>query len=63
MAKIGKKSSVTDMTVGSPLKHIVTFAVPLMIGNMFQVFYNMADALIVGRTIGVDALAAVGAAG
>ncbi|MDH6670781.1 putative MATE family efflux protein [Paenibacillus sp. LBL] len=52
-----------DMTQGSPIKLIVMFTIPLLIGNVFQQFYNMADTLIVGRTIGVDALAAVGSTG
>ena len=50
-----------DMTKGSPLKLILRFAFPLVIGNIFQQFYNMADAVIVGRFVGVKALAAVGA--
>ncbi|MBR6652096.1 MAG: MATE family efflux transporter [Anaerotignum sp.] len=49
-----------DMTTGSPAKQILLFSIPLLIGNLFQQFYNMADAFIVGRTLGSDALAAVG---
>ncbi|MDR1411943.1 MAG: MATE family efflux transporter, partial [Spirochaetaceae bacterium] len=52
-----------NLTVGSPALLIIGFAVPLFIGNLFQQFYNMADTLIVGRTIGVNALAAVGCTG
>lgn len=52
---------ITDMTKGSPLKHILLFSVPLLIGNIFQQLYNIADIVIVGRTLGVEALAAVGA--
>lgn len=52
-----------DMTQGSPIKLIIMFTIPLLIGNLFQQFYNMADTLIVGRTIGVNALAAVGSTG
>lgn len=52
-----------DMTKGSPVKLILSFMIPLLIGNLFQQFYNMADTIIVGRTIGVEALAAVGATG
>mgnify|MGYP000103905654 CR=1 FL=1 len=48
-----------DMTQGSPLKLILAFAVPLMLGSLFQQFYNLADTIIVGRFVGVDALAAV----
>ena len=49
------------MTEGDPLKLILPFMVPLLIGNVFQQLYNIADIIIVGRTIGVNALAAVGA--
>jgi len=52
-----------DLTRGNPLKQILFFTIPLLIGNLFQQFYSMADTMIVGRTIGVDALAAVGATG
>lgn len=52
-----------DMTKGSPLKLIIKFIIPLIIGNIFQQFYSMADTIIVGQTLGVDALAAVGATG
>ena len=51
-----------DMTQGSPLKLILAFAVPLMLGSLFQQFYNLADTIIVGRFVGVEALAAVGSA-
>ena len=52
---------INDMTKGSPLKHILLFTLPLLIGNVFQQLYNIADIVIVGRTIGTNALAAVGA--
>ncbi|PRR79503.1 MATE family efflux transporter [Clostridium vincentii] len=52
-----------DMTTGSPLKLILSFSIPLLIGNIFQQFYSMVDAIIVGRFIGVKALAAVGSTG
>ena len=52
-----------SLTQGSPAKLIILFTIPLLIGNLFQQFYNMADALIVGRTMAVNALAAVGCAG
>lgn len=52
-----------DMTTGSPMRLIVMFTIPLLIGNVFQQLYSMADTVIVGRTIGVQALAAVGATG
>lgn len=52
---------ITDMTKGNPLKHILLFSVPLLIGNIFQQLYNIADLVIVGRTLGVEPFAAVGA--
>lgn len=52
-----------DMTNGSPMKLILGFSVPLLFGFLFQQFYNLVDTLIVGRYLGVDALAAVGATG
>ncbi|MCI6464806.1 MAG: MATE family efflux transporter [Faecalicatena sp.] len=51
------------MTEGSPAKLIVMFTIPLLIGNIFQQLYSMVDTLIVGRTLGVHALAAVGCTG
>lgn len=52
-----------DLTKGSPAKLILMFTVPLLIGNVFQQFYNMIDMIIVGQTLGKNALAAVGATG
>ncbi|MBS5307880.1 MATE family efflux transporter [Clostridium tertium] len=52
-----------DMTTGNPVKLILLFSIPLLIGNIFQQFYSMVDTIIVGRFIGVDALAAVGSTG
>lgn len=52
-----------DMTVGNPRSLILKFAIPLIIGNIFQQFYNVVDSAVVGRFIGVNALAAVGATG
>ena len=49
-----------DMTKGSPAKLIVAFAIPIFLGNLFQQFYNIVDTMIVGRFVGVNALAAVG---
>ena len=51
------------MTVGNPFKQIISFCAPLLLGNLFQQFYNMADSIIVGKFIGVEAFAAVGATG
>ena len=56
-----KTSSVGDMTVGSPLRQITKFAMPLILGYILQQMYLVIDAAIVGRWIGVEALAAVGA--
>lgn len=50
-----------NMTEGKPLKLILSFAIPLMLGNVFQQLYTVMDTLIVGRALGVDALAALGA--
>lgn len=50
-----------DLTVGKPMKVILSFATPLMLSNLFQQLYNMADSLIVGNFSGKDSLAAVGA--
>ena len=54
-------SKVKNMTSGSPGKLILTFAVPLMLGNIFQQFYTMVDTMVVGQVVGVEALAALGA--
>ncbi|MDR0989066.1 MAG: oligosaccharide flippase family protein, partial [Prevotellaceae bacterium] len=50
-----------EMTQGSPLKHLFGFALPLLLGNLLQQTYSMVDAAIVGRFLGMDALASVGA--
>lgn len=52
-----------DMTVGNPMKIILAFSVPVLLGNIFQQFYNMVDTMIVGQYLGPDALAAVGSTG
>lgn len=57
------KSVQNDMTVGSPMKMILSFTFPIFLGNVFQQFYNMADAVIVGKFVGTKALAAVGSTG
>ncbi|MGN1142529.1 MAG: MATE family efflux transporter [Oliverpabstia sp.] len=54
-------SKVKNMTSGSPGKLILTFAIPLMLGNIFQQFYTMVDTMVVGQVVGVEALAALGA--
>ena len=52
---------IHDMTKGSPLKMILSFSVPMLIGNVFQQIYNFVDAAVVGKFIGAQSLAAVGA--
>ena len=52
-----------NLTVGSPLRLIVVFTLPLLIGNLFQQAYAVSDAIVVGRLLGVESLAAVGASG
>ncbi|SCP98010.1 MatE protein [Anaerobium acetethylicum] len=52
-----------DMTIGSPLQNIIAFSIPVLLGNLFQQFYNMADTMIVGRYLGEESLAAVGSTG
>ncbi len=59
--KVNTKSNITDMTQGSPARHILLFALPTLIGNIFQQVYNIADSMIVGRFLGANAFAAVGA--
>lgn len=58
-----KKNSGKNMTTGSPMKLILSFSLPLLAGFVFQQFYNMVDTIIVGRFIGVEALAGVGSTG
>ena len=58
-----EKSITRDMTSGSPVKTILKFAIPMLIGNIFQQLYNMVDSIVVGKFVGSDALAAVGATG
>ena len=58
-----EKSTMQDMTVGSPVHHILKFFFPLLFGMLFQQFYSLVDTAIVGRFLGPDALAAVGATG
>ena len=55
--------STKDLTEGSPLKLILGFAVPLIGGMLFQQLYSMVDTMIVGRALGVEALAGVGSTG
>ncbi|MGN1181233.1 MAG: MATE family efflux transporter [Suilimivivens sp.] len=57
------KSYVKDMTEGNPTGLLLTFMLPMVVGNIFQQLYNMVDSMIVGKYVGADALAAVGATG
>ena len=52
-----------DLTSGNPFKIILLFTLPLMLGNLLQQMYNIADTWVVGRFLGADALAAVGSTG
>ena len=58
-----KQTKVADMTTGSPFWHLLKFSIPLIIGNIFQQFYNMVDSIVVGNYVGANALAAVGNCG
>lgn len=58
-----KTGAMLNMTEGSPVRLLIVFAIPMMIGNIFQQLYNVVDSAIVGRLVGADALAAVGATG
>ena len=57
------KNATKDMTSGSPMKLILGFAFPMLLGLLFQQFYSMVDTIIVGRWLGVNSLAAVGSTG
>lgn len=65
MEKVSKKSSqgTTDMTKGNPAKLILAFAIPMLIGTLFQQFYSMVDTVMVGKFLSVNSLAAVGSTG
>lgn len=62
MAKFKEIFAPKDLTEGTPWKRILEFAIPMLIGNIAQQFYNTADSIIVGKYIGDNALAAVGSA-
>ncbi len=59
---VQRKDKTIVMTEGNPYKLLVTFALPLMLGNVFQQMYTVVDTMVVGKGLGVDALAAIGAA-
>jgi putative MATE family efflux protein len=63
ISKDATKNSTQDLTEGKPLKLLFFFSIPLILGNLFQQFYNMCDTIIVGRLLGTEALAAVGNTG
>ncbi|EHI98646.1 MATE efflux family protein [Clostridium sp. DL-VIII] len=54
---------VDDMTEGNEVSHIIKFTLPMLAGNVFQQFYNLIDSIVVGKYVGANALAAVGACG
>ena len=56
-------NTTNDMTSGSPVRLILQFMIPVCLGNIFQQFYNVADSIVAGQFIGVDALAAIGSTG
>lgn len=58
---MNNKSVKGSMISGNPAKELIIFAIPMILGNLFQQFYNIADSVIVGKFLGPDALAAVGA--
>ena len=59
--KRSKSTKTIEFTVGSPFISILRFALPVIGGNLFQLFYTLADSVIVGQTLGAESLAAVGA--
>ena len=56
-----RQDMIKDMTKGNPGKILFLFAIPMVLGNMFQQLYSIIDSIIVGKFIGAEALAAVGA--
>ena len=60
MAQTQAKTKTMDMTSGSIAKLLIAFAIPLLMGNLFQQLYNTVDSLVVGNFVGKEALAAVG---
>ena len=59
----GQPSHTVDMTQGSPYSLMIGFAMPLLLSQLFQQLYNTADAFLVGRSLGTEALAAVTSSG
>ena len=58
-----KKDTTNEMPVGNPVSLIIKFMIPMCLGNLFQQFYNIADSIVAGKFIGVNALAAIGSTG
>lgn len=56
-----KAAYIRDMTQGSIVRHLLAFALPLLIGNLFQQLYNVVDTMVVGYRLGDHAIAAIGA--
>lgn len=63
MEGLQKMFGTQDMTVGKPLSNLAAFSIPLLIGNFAQQMYNTVDSIVVGKYVGDNALAAVGASG
>lgn len=57
------RDNTVNMTEGSPVRLLLAFSVPMLIGNIFQQLYNLVDSVIVGQFVGAQALAAIGATG
>ena len=55
------KTKEMDLTTGDSFRSLLKFSIPIILGNLFQLFYTLADSVIVGKTLGTEALAAVGA--
>ena len=55
-----RKTTTRDMTNGNIAKQVLLFALPLMLGNVFQMLYNTVDSIVVGQFVSTEALAAVG---
>lgn len=57
------KNNTVNMTEGNPVRLLVAFSIPMLIGNIFQQLYNIVDSIVVGKLVGADALAAIGVTG
>ena len=54
------KNTTVNMTEGNPVRHLIVFSIPMLIGNIFQQLYNIVDSIVVGRFVGANALGSVG---